>query len=126
MNHKIADVCRLILVLLVVLTAAHGLASGQVAGGWSAAPVTQEEVIAAANFAVQTQEKSIQQKTSDPKAKLELVAIQSAEVQVVAGMNTRLKLKVKLNDKEMTAEAVVWWQAWRNPDPYQLTAWVWH
>jgi hypothetical protein len=32
---------------------------------------------------------------------------------------------VKLDDTEKEAEAVVWWQAWRKPDPYQLTSWIW-
>jgi hypothetical protein len=30
-----------------------------------------------------------------------------------------------LDGREKQAEAIVWWQAWRNPDPYQLTSWKW-
>ena len=56
---------------------------------------------------------------------LELVRILSAQEQVVAGMNYRLKLRVKLNGAEKDAEAVVWWQAWREPEPYRLTSWRW-
>jgi hypothetical protein len=32
---------------------------------------------------------------------------------------------VKHDGVEKTADAVVWWQAWRKPDPYQLTSWTW-
>lgn len=77
-----------------------------------------------ANFAVNAQQKAMQEKKMDPPT-LELVTILQAEQQVVAGMNYRLKLKVKLNGKEKTAEAIVWWQAWRKPNPYQLTSWSW-
>jgi hypothetical protein len=40
-------------------------------------------------------------------------------------MNYRLRLKVKVNGREKEGEAVVWWQAWRTPQPYQLTSWQW-
>jgi hypothetical protein len=43
----------------------------------------------------------------DPEPpRLELVQILQAEQQVVAGMNCRLTLKVKVNGKERTAAAV--------------------
>jgi len=32
---------------------------------------------------------------------------------------------VKVDGDEKTAEAVVWWQAWRKSAPYQLTTWNW-
>jgi hypothetical protein len=40
-------------------------------------------------------------------------------------MNYRLRIKVKLDGREKDAEAVVWWQAWKRPEPYQLTSWIW-
>jgi hypothetical protein len=54
-----------------------------------------------------------------------LVRILGAEQQVVAGLNYRLQLRVTLDGEEKTAEALVWWQAWRKPEPYQLTSWTW-
>lgn len=93
-------------------------------GGYTKALTNSKEVIAAATFAVEAQEIAIQEKTGE-KAALELVDIQKAEQQVVAGMNYRLTLKVKLNNEEKTAEAIVWWQSWRQPDPYRLTSWIW-
>jgi hypothetical protein len=53
------------------------------------------------------------------------VRIVAAEHQVVAGMNYRLQLRVTLDSEEKTAEALVWWQVWRKPEPYQLTSWTW-
>ena len=67
----------------------------------------------------------MQQKQEAEAPKLELVTILGAEEQVVAGMNYRLQLKVKLNGQEKTATAIVWWQAWRKAAPYELTAWNW-
>jgi hypothetical protein len=102
-----------------------GLAQPAPAGGYAKASVTHKEVVAAAAFAIKAQRKAMQEKKETALPKLELVKILHAEQQVVAGINYRLKLKVTLNGKEKTAEAVVWWQAWRKPDPYQLTSWTW-
>jgi hypothetical protein len=94
------------------------------AGGYSPVSVADKEVVVAAGFAVAAQEKAMQEENPAP-ARLELVKILSAQRQVVAGMNFRLRLKVKLNSEEKEAVAVVWWQAWRKPDPYRLTSWKW-
>jgi hypothetical protein len=103
-----------------------GLAQQSMVGGYATASVTNEEVVAAADYAVKAQEDAMQQKKDVEPAKLELVAILGAEQQVVAGMNYRLRLRVKLNGNEKTADVVVWWQAWRKPDPYELTSWNWN
>jgi hypothetical protein len=87
--------------------------------------VANKEVVAAAAFAVNAQQKAMQEKKNVDSPTLELVTILQAEQQVVAGINYRLKLKVMLNGKEKPAEAIVWWQAWRKPNPYQLTSWTW-
>ena len=50
--------------------------------------------------------------------------ILSAEQQVVAGMNYRLKLKLEQGDEVKTAEATIWARVWLEKDErYQLTAW---
>lgn len=92
-------------------------------GGYSAVAVTDSSVIAAADFARAAQEKVMQKDT--PSAKLALVKIVDAQQQVVSGMNYRMTLKVKVNDAEKDAEAVVWWQAWNKQEPYKLTSWTW-
>jgi hypothetical protein len=94
-------------------------------GGYNTVRVDDKEVVAAAAFAIEAQKKAIQEKTGGKPANLELVTILKAEQQVVAGINYRLNLKVKLNGKEKTAETIVWWQAWRQPNPYQVTSWTW-
>jgi hypothetical protein len=86
-------------------------------GGFSEASVSDQEVKAAADFAVST-------RAAEEKKKIELVSITAAEVQVVAGMNYKLTLEVLVDGKKQTAEALVWWQSWRQPDPYQLSSWT--
>jgi len=94
--------------------------AGQLVGGYSEASVTNTEVVAAAQFAVKALAAM-----PERKPVITLVEILSASQQVVAGMNYRLRLKLKVDGKDREAEVVVWWQAWRNPEPYQLTSWVW-
>ncbi len=103
-------------------------------GGFSVVSTTGHEVKSAATFAVKAQQAALRRPASgqdDPKAKtqpvprLALVRIVGAEHQVVAGMNYRLQLWVTLDGEKKTAEALVCWQAWRKPEPYQLTSWTW-
>jgi len=116
--------CILLISLFTALLDGDCLAQEQISGGWVSAAATKPEVVAAANFAVAEQAKVIQ-KEQKTVAKLSLVAIISAEEQVVSGMNYHLTLKVKLNGKRKKAEATVWWQAWNKDAPYKLTAWKW-
>jgi hypothetical protein len=95
------------------------------AGGSAATAVSKPEVIAAADFAIKAEEKVLKQGKGAQSAKLKLVEILSAEEQVVAGTNYKLKLLVKVNGKKKNAEAVVWEQAWNKKTPYQLTSWNW-
>jgi hypothetical protein len=68
----------------------------------------------AAAFAIKAKQKK--------GAKLSLVKILSAQQQVVAGLNFRLALKVKVNNSERNAEAVVY----RNlSGEHKLTSWIW-
>lgn len=94
-------------------------------GAFGPASTNSKEVVQAAEFAVAAQEKVIRAATGDSSVRLRLVRVDAAEQQVVAGLNYRLRLTVALNDEQKPAQAVVWWQAWRAPDPYQLTAWTW-
>ncbi len=91
-------------------------------GGYTLAPADSKDVLKAARFAVEARSRSA---TNGPA--LRLAKVESAETQVVAGTNYRLVLAVREGkDKtERRAEAIVWWQPWRSPDPYQLTSWTW-
>lgn len=109
---------------LLALCCVGGIdAAERMVGGFASASTTKTEVVDAAKFAVQAELKALQ--ATNATARLELVKIVSAEEQVVAGMNYRLKLKVKLDGKEKDADVTVWWQAWRKPEPYELTSWTW-
>ncbi len=88
-------------------------------GGYSQVASNDELVVAAAEFAVTEQGKT------QPNIQLKLEKVRSAQQQVVAGMNYKLALSVRVDGKAREAEAIVWWQAWRNPNPYILTAWTW-
>ena len=125
MKGHVISVCGLAVALLMAWCADTSVAKEPVVGGWSPVAVSDKNVVAAAAFAVKAEEKAIRKKAGEKPASLELIAIREAEQQVVAGMNYRLTLTVKLNGQEKTAEAVVWWQGWRQPDPYQLTSWDW-
>ena len=125
MLMKYILVCSAAFLLLMAGDPVIGLAQAAKVGGYAPASVTSKEVVAAADFAIKAQAKAMQQKQEAEAPKLELVTILGAEEQVVAGMNYRLQLKVKLNGQEKTATATVWWQAWRKPAPYELTAWNW-
>lgn len=95
------------------------------AGGSAATAVGKPEVVAAADFAIKAEGKALKQEKGAKSAKLKLVEILSAEEQVVAGTNYKLKLVVQVNGKKKNAEAVVWEQAWNKKTPYQLTSWTW-
>jgi hypothetical protein len=96
-----------------------------VVGGYAPASVKDKQVKAAADAAVKTETLVLHEDRLTRKSTLKLVSIESAEQQVVAGINYRLRLKVKLDGKVREAEAVVWWQSWRKPEAYRLTAWSW-
>ncbi len=91
-----------------------------IAGGYADASVTDNDVIQAAQFAISSQSRAMEQ-----PGKLQLLKILRAEQQVVAGTNYRLTFSVmEAGDRQRTAEAIVWWQPWR-PNPYELTSWTW-
>jgi hypothetical protein len=111
--------------ILVAGCATEGRAKSPLLGGYAAASVTDKQVIAAADFAVKAEAEAMQKKKDAMPATVTLVKVLGAQQQVVAGMNYRLRLKVRLNRQDKEADAVVWWQAWRAPEPYELTSWSW-
>lgn len=115
----------LMLALGLGVFGAAGRAQSAVPGGRVPVALPNQNCAAAARFAVEAQGKAPEKKKGAAEGKLELVKLLAAEEQVVAGMSYRLKLKVKIGGQEKEAEAEVWWQAWRKPDPYRLTKWTW-
>ena len=74
-----------------------------IAGGYSAASKTSKEVKAAAAFAIMKLQKKVR-----GGSKIKLLSVRQAETQVVAGMNYKLCLSVKMNGKTQTIGAVVY------------------
>jgi serine protease inhibitor len=89
-------------------------------GGPQGASVADKDVVKAAQFAVAAQQKAM--RGTGTRDKLTLTKIVSAKKQVVAGTNFLLTLEVREGSVTRTADATVWWQAWRE-DPYRLTSW---
>jgi cystatin-C len=83
--------------------------------------VQDAAVMAAAEFAIASQRQS--RFANGSGAALDLVTIESAERQVVAGVNYRLVLKVRDAEEVRFVTATVWWQPWRQPDPYRVIDW---
>ena len=125
MRRKVDAALMVAGLLAATASAMAAPAARPLVGGYSEAAVSETNVAAAVAFAITAEEKTLREKGDEAPARLELVAILHAQQQVVAGMNYRLTLKVKQNGRDREAEAVVWWQAWRSPDPYQLTSWKW-
>jgi hypothetical protein len=114
MKLRCASVCAAGLVLLATACPLVGLAQQTLVGGYSAASVTEPEVMRAVAFAIKAKQKK--------GPKLLLVKILSAQQQVVAGLNYRLELRVKLNNKLKNAEAVVYQNL---SGEHKLTSWIW-
>jgi hypothetical protein len=94
-----------------------------VAGGYTPVAVSDQQVMAAAIVAVDAQ-RTLMAGPGDPVV-LERVSVSAAGQQVVAGINYRLQPRVRRDGAGQIAEAVVWWQARRQPDPCRPTSWEW-
>ena len=68
-------------------------------GAYSVTETADADVLSCANYAVDSRQ---------PKGSVKLVKILSAEKQVVAGMNYKLKLAVTENGTAKTVSVVVW------------------
>ncbi len=93
-----------IALLIGVYAGANRVAAqdGQITGGYGDASVTDKDVKSAAAFAVRT-------RAARTNKKLTLVKIQKAEIQVVAGLNYRLCMRVRdARGRRSTVTAVVY------------------
>ncbi|MFM7108274.1 MAG: cystatin domain-containing protein [Planctomycetaceae bacterium] len=110
--------CEMVLVAIVAV-----VVNAAVPGGWSKASVKDPAVVAAATFAVAARQAGGDQGGANEKLALEEIV--AAEQQVVAGMNLRLTLRVKVGDDVRRAEATVWSRPWLEDEKErnQLTGW---
>jgi hypothetical protein len=93
------------------------LFSPPIAGAYGKIAADDEEVVKAVNFAINKHENML-----DKGTKISLVKVSKAGKQVVAGMNYRMLVKVKVNGREEEAEVVVWRKL---SGEYELTSWNW-
>jgi len=92
------------------------------AGGWSDAPITDEWIRNAAEFAVKAKQEEMRKTETQKSASLKLVKILNAKQQVVAGMNYDLKLQAEMDATNKIAKAIVWRQL---SGDFKLTSWNW-
>ena len=86
----------------------------QIAGGYSEASNSDPEALAAARFAIKKEAQKL-------RAIVSLRAIKRAEVQVVAGLNYRLCMTVRIKRKTQPVTAVVYKNL---KQKYSLTTWT--
>lgn len=85
-----------------------------IVGGYADTSNSDPEAVAAARFAIKTEKQKLH-------AGMSLLAIKHAEVQVVAGLNYRLCMRVKIKGKTRNVTVVVYKNL---KQKYSLTSWV--
>ncbi len=123
MGSHVARLTAAALALLAVGCAASDRPDPPMPGAYAVVPATDAGVLAAAAHAIDAQREAM--RAAGDTAPIELVRVHEARRQVVAGVNYRLEMTVRRAGAERAASAEVWWQAWRQPDPYRLTRWTW-
>src|SRR3954464_6581708 len=102
---------------LCVLDGTTAMAQHPIPGGFSAAEVSDREVVAAAEAAIGAEGKAAV--GSKPAT---LLKILRAEQQVVAGINYKLVLRLRVSASERDAEVIIY----RNlKNEYEVTSWRW-
>ncbi|MFH2203968.1 MAG: hypothetical protein ABIJ96_12685 [Elusimicrobiota bacterium] len=119
------------IVLAIIMAMATGAAGCKSAeqtnqlGSYSAASAKSVDAIAATDFAIKAKEMEMRKSADTASAKISLIKIINVQKQVVSGINFRIRFRVNLDGVEKEAEAIVWHQAWRKPEPYRLMSWNW-
>ncbi len=114
MKRNLLIAIMLIAVAAISTHAFHVLAQpAQIAGGYREASKTDPEVLSAARFVIKQERRKLGRRLS-------LISIERAEVQVVAGLNYRLCLKVKIKGKSQDVTAVVYKNL---KQKYSLSSW---
>jgi len=101
--------------------AAAGFAQAEpiMTGAYAKAEISDSNIVTAANFAVRKQGRTT-------RSNIRLVAVKSAETQIVAGMNYRLCIEVSVKKKgRKTAAQFVQAVVYRSlKDVFSLTSWT--
>jgi hypothetical protein len=101
MNKTWRGVLLLAALNFVFIFASVAFAQVPIAGGYAETASTDPEAVAAARFAIAKEGRK-------ERARIFLISIERAEVQVVAGLNYKLWLKVKSHGKTQDVSAVVY------------------
>jgi uncharacterized protein YbbC (DUF1343 family) len=94
-------------------------AAQQITGGFGNANIKDPQVIAAAKYALETKNTAMNR---NGNRAFELLEIENAQVQVVAGLNYRVCIKVKLGSIVRSADTLVYQNLQRQ---YSLSNWTW-
>lgn len=118
MRERLKKSCRIgvVIAALSILFCAASIALAQkepIAGGYAETSMSDPEVVSAARYAVRRQGQK-------ERARISLISIRRAEVQVVAGLNYRLDLRVSAGGKAQDATVVVYKNLKRK---YSLSSW---
>ena len=113
MNKNWRAVLLIAALNFVFSIASVAFAQDQIAGGYGETSTTDPEAVAAARFAVSRQGRK-------QRAPITLISVERAEVQVVAGLNYKVWLKVKSRGKTQNVTAVVYKNLKRQ---LSLTSW---
>jgi hypothetical protein len=92
-------------------------------GAYSAASLISPDVSAAANFALAAENKILNKANNSDNA-IQLISIDRASKQVVAGYNYKLEMTVNINGVGKKILAIVYQGLSSNPT-FSLTSWVW-
>jgi len=92
-------------------------------GGFNTVSVTDQGVIAAADAAITAEQQALT-KAEDRPISIELVSIDQARAQVVAGMNYQLSLTVIIDGTTKKAYATIY-RNLAQPPVYALNEWIW-
>jgi hypothetical protein len=109
----------LLMLMSVAINAVMGCMLGlqaqepPVAGGYQEASRTESDVVSAAKFAIKEEKRK-------KGVRLSLISIERAETQVVAGINYRLCLRVKIKGKIRSVRTVVYKNLQQK---YALSSW---
>lgn len=116
MKRKL-QIFMMFVALGVFFCCANASFAQKIVGGYGEASVDDERVVAAADFAVKDH-------SEKNEVSLEIVSIRKAELQVVAGINYRICIEVKVteegNDETQFVEVVVYQDLKKK---YKLTSW---
>jgi hypothetical protein len=116
---ELGDILSAMKILFGLVLLGSIAAAQQITGGFGNANIKDPQVIAAAKYALETKNTAMNR---NGNRAFELLEIENAQVQVVAGLNYRVCIKVKLGSIVRSADTLVYQNLQRQ---YSLSNWTW-